>query len=114
MLQPRSGPLTRYVTRGSYVTFLGLISLICKVWVLIVSVRGIVKGGEGDVGRRSLYTGSACMFLCWCHSILNVHTYIHRQLAMAVVRDFLQTAGWGYILSSLFLMNVSHRNFKCC
>lgn len=47
--------MPRYLTLGNFLTFIGLIFLSCKMWILIVYTTGAVNGiGEGDVGQRKL------------------------------------------------------------
>lgn len=72
------------------------------MWLLIVYTTGVVNGiGEGDVGRRKLYTDSPYVFLSWCHSYFK-WIHIKRQLPMTVVKKFGQIAGQNYISDSFF------------
>lgn len=73
------------------------------MWLLIVYTTGVVNGiGEGDVGRRKLYTDSPYVFLSWCQSYFK-WIHINRQLPMTAVKKFGQIAGQNYISDSFFL-----------
>ena len=86
-----SCPVTRYATLGNYLTFVGLIFLICKTWILTLYTTGVVNGiGEGE----EVYIEIQPIFFCLDVTfILSVWIHINKQLPMTVVKKVGQITG---------------------